>query len=95
MTRRSGDFWGTAALVAAAVVLPFGFILVPVAAAVRARMARAPRVSNPYDEWWNLKRLATSGPSALPDATSTRPAAGVCTCRPRLNAAPHGPAGAP
>ena len=56
MRPTSQKFWINAALVAGALLLPFGSVLLLGAAAVkRARTTR--QAENVYEEWWKLRAL--------------------------------------
>lgn len=60
------DFWINAALVAGAIVLPFGSVLLLAAAALKkSKTAKtANRTNNEYDEWWKLRALERSSAHA-------------------------------
>ena len=54
------QFWLKAALVIAAIVMPFGTVILIVIAAARARRARRAEAS--YAEWWRLREETRSQP---------------------------------
>ena len=58
MRLTSRNFWIKAALVAGAILLPFGSVILLVAAVKRAqRNRRAANPTNELEEWWKLRAL--------------------------------------
>jgi hypothetical protein len=56
MVKDKRQFWFKAAMIAAAIVLPFGTVIIIAVAAARARRAR--RSDQVYEEWWRLRDVA-------------------------------------
>jgi hypothetical protein len=71
MAKRTARFWLNGILVAAAIVLPFGTLILIGAAIMRTRTARARKANSAYEEWWQL-RAATRGPLCARHADGVR-----------------------
>ena len=57
MRLTSRNFWIKAALVAGAILLPFGSVILLIAAVKKARDRRAANPTSELEEWWKLRAL--------------------------------------
>ena len=65
----SAGFWWKAAVITAALLLPFGSVILIAVAAARARRAR--QAGQMYTEWWRMRDLSRT--KASPSIINGRP----------------------